>query len=273
MKLRNFIIIKLAFGFWLLVFGFCSADAQKIAVITPEKSEIATKISLELSDKLNALDSDLVEKAFQSTTYERVYNLTTNEAKSIGSAIGCDFYVLLKSETLRRNSFEKREYFESYAAIYLVNSKSGHLVFWKIYSFADKKIEIAEQKLFSEINIIATTIKDNLKSEKTEKPIIAEFSEDDKTLRSPLPYKRLKPAYTILANLYSIAATIDIEVDLNEKGEITRTEILRWAGFGLDESVIETVKKMNWRPAIKDGKTLPIRVLLRYNFKKVEKDE
>jgi TonB family protein len=211
----------------------------------------------------------LVANAFRATTYDNIFNLTVSEAKTIGSAIGCDYFVLLKSETLRRSSFEQGDYFESYAAVYLVNSKSGHLGFWKLYSFEDKKSGVAEQKLIVEINIVATNIKDNLKVEKFNRPSIAEFSEDDKLIRSPLPYKRIKPAYTTLASLYSVAATVDIEVDLNEKGEVTRTEIVRWAGFGLDESVIETVKKMNWRPAIKDGKTLPIRVLLRYNFKKI----
>jgi TonB family protein len=270
MKSRNFIIIKFAFGLWLLVFGFYSGYAQKLAIITPEKSLISEKITSELSDKLNSLDPDLVKSAFQSTTYENIFNLTTSEAKIIGAAIGCDYFILLKSETLRRNSFEKGEYFESYAVIYVVNSKNGHLIFWKIYSFEDKKSEISEQKLIGGINSITSDIKNNLKDEKFEKPSIAEFTEDDKLLRSPLPYKRIKPVYTTLANLYSITATVDIEVDLNEKGEITRTEIVRWAGFGLDESVIETVKKMNWRPALKDGKALPIRVLLRYNFRKVE---
>jgi hypothetical protein len=254
------------------VFAF-QIYSQKFAVITPETSQISEKITSELSDKLNTLDADLVKSAFRSTTYENIFNLTNDEAKMIGAAIGCDYFMLLKTETLQRNSFEKSEYFESYAVIYVVNSKTGHLVFWKIYSFEDKKRETSEQKLVGGINSIISDIKNNPKDEKFEKPNIEEFSEDDKLLRSPLPYKRLKPAYTTLANLYSIAATVDIEVDLNEKGEITRTEIVRWAGFGLDESVIETVKKMNWRPGLKDGKALPIRVLLRYNFKKVEKPE
>jgi TonB family protein len=256
---------------FICVFAFqiCS---QKLAVITPEKSQISEKITAELSDKLNALDTDLVANAFNAATYDKIFNLTNSEAKMIGTAIGCDYFVLLKTETWRRSSFDKGDYFESYAVVYVVNSKNGRLVFWKLYSFDDKKSEISEQKLFAEINSMVSNIKANLKIETFEKPNLAEFSEVDKTLRSPLPYKRLKPIYTTLANLFSIAATVDIEVDLNEKGEITRTEIVRWAGFGLDESVIETVKKMNWRPALKDGKPIPIRVLLRYNFTKLAKD-
>jgi outer membrane biosynthesis protein TonB len=62
-------------------------------------------------------------------------------------------------------------------------------------------------------------------------------------------------------------------VDLNEKGDITDLEITRWAGFGLDENVIAVVRSMNWRPAERNGKPLKIRFLLRYNFKKIEKDD
>jgi Gram-negative bacterial TonB protein C-terminal len=246
--------------------------AQKFAVITPESSSISEKISTELSDKLNALDSDLVQTAFRSTTYENIYNLTTSEAKTIGSAIGCDYFILLKTDTWQRNSFDKGEYFESYAVVYVVNSKTGHLIFWKLYGFEDKKSSLAELKLFTQINLISAQIRINLADSETNKTNIKEYSEDDKTLRSPLPYKRIKPAYTTIASFHSVAATVDIEVDLNEKGEVTRTEIVRWAGFGLNESVIETVKKMNWRQALKDGKPIPIRILLRYNFKKLDKD-
>ena len=105
---------------------------------------------------------------------------------------------------------------------------------------------------------------------------IEEMPADDspaaKNFRSPLPYRRLSPQYTTTAYLYSVAATVDIEVDFDETGKILRTEIVRWAGFGLDEAVTETVRKMNWRPATRAGKPLPIRVLLRYNFKKIEEE-
>jgi hypothetical protein len=277
MRLPNFITSKLICRVFLFTAHFLlfaiAVSAQKFAIITPEKSLLAEKISIVLSGKLKALDEDLVANAFRAATYEKVFNLTTSEAKTIGTAIGCDYFVLLKAETIRRSSFEKGDYFESYAVVYVVSSKSGKLDYWKIYSFEDKKSELAESKLLAQANLISAEINKNLDSSDLEKPLIKEFSEDEKTLRSPLPYKRIKPAYTPLADLYSIAATIDIEVDLNEKGDITRTEIIRWAGFGLDKSVIETVRKMNWRPALKDGKAIPIRVLLRYNFKKIDKDD
>jgi hypothetical protein len=62
-------------------------------------------------------------------------------------------------------------------------------------------------------------------------------------------------------------------VDIDAEGRIAASRIVRWAGFGLDESVEKAVRSMNWRPAMRNGKSLPMRVLLRYNFRKVEKDE
>ncbi len=101
----------------------------------------------------------------------------------------------------------------------------------------------------------------------------AENSPEAKSFRPPLPYKRIKPEYTQVANLYSVEATVNIEVEVSENGKILKTEIVRWAGFGLDESVTETIHKMQWRAASRNGKTLPLRVLLRYNFKKIEEDK
>jgi hypothetical protein len=69
-----------------------------------------------------------------------------------------------------------------------------------------------------------------------------------------------------------VAATVDIEVDLDAAGQVLRTEIVRWAGFGLDEAVTTAVRAMNWRQAERSGKPLPIRFLLRYNFRKVDKE-
>ncbi|HSK73846.1 MAG TPA: TonB family protein, partial [Pyrinomonadaceae bacterium] len=122
-------------------------------------------------------------------------------------------------------------------------------------------------------------VKANETAELDEKaaPKIAELPEENspeaKNFRPPLPFKRVKPEYTATANLYRIEATIDILVDVDASGEILRMEIARWAGYGLDESVSETVRKMQWRGAERDGKFLPMRVLLRYNFRKIEDEE
>ena len=86
------------------------------------------------------------------------------------------------------------------------------------------------------------------------------------------PYKTNQAEYTRQAYFYDVAATVDAEVDIDGSGKVTAIAIRRWAGFGLDESVIAAVRRMNWRPAERGGKTLPMCVLLRYNFTKIDKE-
>ncbi len=287
-NLRKFLFPALWAVFFLLT-AHClrlTAFAQKLAVLTPEKngqSEIfAEKLGTSLSEKLRVLDSSLSEAAFLSANPEKPFNLTTQEAKIIGAAIGCDFFLLVKSQNLRRESFARKEYFESYGAVYLVSSRTGRLVFWKLDSFENADPHKAEKQLFDSVNNLTKEVFGKLSTVSKEEfgeqiPKLEEIPDENspeaKNFRAPLPYRRISPPYTALANLYSVAATVDIEVDFDETGQILRTEIVRWAGFGLDEAVTETVRKMNWRPATRNKKTLPIRALLRYNFKKLDKEE
>ena len=44
--------------------------------------------------------------------------------------------------------------------------------------------------------------------------------------------------------------------------------MVKWAGFGLDESAIATVKKLRFKPAERDEKKLTIKGLVRYNFRR-----
>ncbi len=273
----------LLFTFYLLPF---TVNAQKIAILTPEKNaeseNFAGKLETSLSGKFKILDKSLSDAAFNSSIYEKPFNLSLEESKNIGAAIGCDFFLLIQAKNLRRFSLEKKEYYEAFAAVYVVSSRSGRLIFWKLVKGEAKTADEAEKLLFNEAGNLASEIAENIKkTEKTEiseknadklEELPKENSPDAKNFRPPLPYKRFSPQYTETANLYSVEATIDILLDVDENGEILRTEISRWAGFGLDESVKKTVSEMNWRPASRDGKTLPMRILLRYNFKKLDKD-
>ena len=266
---------------------FSSVSAQKIAVIAPEKvgqsKAFAEKLADSLSEKFKVLDSSLSETAFRSADFEKPFNLTTVEAKTVASAIGCDYFLLVKAQNLRRASLSKAENYESYAAVFVVSSRTGRLIFWKLQRAEAETPAKTDRELLASTENLSAEIFEKIKTlgkdELTEKPPqnIAELPDENsleaKNFRPPLPYLRIKPEYTSTAYLYGIEATVDIEIEVSETGKILKTEIVRWAGYGLDESVTETILKMQWRPADRNGKTLPMRVLLRYNFKKVEKEE
>lgn len=287
----KFLSVFICVHLWTIFFPFFSnhsllaVSAQsRIAVLVPEKTAqsqtFVEKLEKSLSENFKVFDDSLSESAYRAANYEKPFNLSLANAKNTGAAIGCNYFLLVKAETLRRYSFEKKEFYESYAAVFAVSSRSGRLVFWKLTKGEAETAEKAERKLFDAAKDLAAEIFAKLKitaqEESNEKnrakleELPAENSTAAKNFRPPLPYKRIRPEYTPIANLYGIEATVDAEIDVDENGKILKIEIVRWAGFGLDESVAETIRKMQWRAASRDGKTLPIRVLIRYNFKKAD---
>ena len=93
-------------------------------------------------------------------------------------------------------------------------------------------------------------------------------SDADKEVRAPRAFRRLKPPYPETAARAEAEATVDALVDIDARGEVGRVEIVRWAGYGLDQSVVDTVKQMHFFPAMRNSVAIPMRVLLRYNFRK-----
>lgn len=282
-----------SFSFFFLflcgeIFLFVSASAaQKLAVLIPVKSAqsefVRQKLEENLSKNFKVSDDALAETVLFAEADKKIFNLSTEDARNFGSAAGCDFLLLIKSETLRRASLSKADYYESYAAVYLISSRTGRLVFWKLSSFEAESSRLSENKLNASLENLAAEIAANVKSANANElaenpsPRLAELPDENspaaRGFRPPLPYRRLKPVYTVTANLYGVEATVDALVDVDETGGIARIEITRWAGYGLDESVAEIIRKMQWRPASRDGKALPVRVLLRYNFKKLDREE
>lgn len=271
---------------FLLMFLSCATYGQKLAIITPTENPPSESFSERLNQTLGKshkiINRDLAKAVFQSVAFENPYNLTTEEARNFGNAVGCEYFLLLKAENLRRQSLSKPFYYEAYATAFLVSTRTGRLVLWSLKNAEADSAEEAQAKLSENFDGLAAEIIEKIsiagKDERAEtlpdvKEIPPESDPDSKNFRAPLPYRRLRPVYTPTANLYGVTATIDALVDIDEKGAITRLEIIRWAGYGLDESVSRTIREMQWRAGSYRDKTLPIRVLLRYNFKKVEKDD
>jgi hypothetical protein len=225
----------------LLLAAYCSlptaAHAQKVAILTPENNEqtenFSQKLENSFSGKFKILDKSLSETAFNAAAFENPFNLSLKEAKNSGAAVGCDYFLLIKANTLRRFSLVKKEFYESYAAVYLVSSRSGRLIFWKLARGEAENAAEAEKRLLSLAEDAALEISDKIKkaqkdeTDEKDAPVLEELPEDDspdaKNFRPPLPFKRFRPQYTETANLYNIEATVDILLDVDENGEILRT--------------------------------------------------
>lgn len=267
-----------------LIFSF-PVSSQRVSVLSPDNAEqskaVAESMSAALSTKLKIIDSDLSQAAFNSKKPTGPFNMTADESKRAGSAIGCDQLILIRAANQRRNASGRGDYYEAYAVIYVVSSRTGRLIHWALHKYEAKNAPTAAKFLDAATPAIADEIKakiDSISRSEVAEPNVALMEEppvpnspEAKNFIAPIPFRRIKPEYTAEAAFYEVTATVEIMVDLDAAGKILRTEIVRWAGYGLDESVDRTVRQMNWRPAERNGKALPMRFLLRYNFKKVDK--
>ena len=235
--------------------------------------------------KLSLLDRDLGRAASRGVGYRGSLNMTLAEARSLGAAVGCDFFLTGDAQTLRRSSSARPVYFESYASVFVVSARTGRLVLWDSPSAEADKPERAESSLLDELDKraarYAAAIREAFAREERERfdaPAdegagLIDLSSDEGAdahadLREPMPYRRLRPAYTDAASRAEAEATVDAEVEIGADGEVGRIRIVRWAGFGLDDEVVSTIRRMHFRPASRGGQAVAVRVLLRYNFRR-----
>jgi TonB family protein len=246
--------------------------------------------NLKREPSLSIMDRDQARAAARGSGYTGSMNLSRDEARDLGAAIGCDFYVLGDAQTVRRSPSTGPAYFESYASIFLVSARTGVLVSWERPNFRAASAVAAEESLLSELSGSGASrrhlieIQRAHEAERSQReltsdsqvPVIEAAPDEDKRaesegLRLPRPYRRMTPAYPETAAQAEAEATVDVLVDLDARGEVMRVDVARWAGFGLDQATIETVRQLHFFPAMRNGVAVPIRVLLRYNFRKPQR--
>jgi TonB family protein len=266
----------------IAVLDFSETSTGKLA-----SEKVAT--TLRSIPSLSVVDRDLARAAALGAHYTGSLNLELSAARDLGAAIGCDFFVLGESQTVRRSPSTGSVYFESYAAAFLVSARSGKLIAWERPNVKDSTSTGAERLLLDLLGKDETRQRYLIALQKAQEderherevavardtPVIEEGSDesdnDKRNFRPPRPYRRLRPIYPESAAVADAEGTVDVLVELDQNGEVKQVEVERWAGFGLDEATVSTVRQLHFSPAIRDGIAIPIRVLLRYNFRQPAK--
>jgi TonB family protein len=297
------------FSTLLIVFAFSTAVAAqnltpriKVAVLDFGETQtgrlVADKLARILSsdDRLKMTDRDEARAAARGSGYTGSLNMTLEEARDLGAAIGCDFYVTGDAQTLRRSPSTGPVYYEAYASVFIVSTSTGRLARWDRPSFNAASAEAATESLLKSLGEYVPRYADAVVSardgERAERakaleraargvdasPPLVEDAPDDEAeaarqgLRLPQPYRRLRPAYPETAARAEAEATVDVRVEIDARGEVARTEVTRWAGFGLDEAALDIIRQLHFSPARRGGVAVPMRVLLRYNFRRPAKE-
>jgi TonB family protein len=266
---------------------------ERVAVLDFGQTETASRAAQALAGALAAegslalVDRALSRDAARGVAYAGSLNLTLREARDLGAAIDCDFFVTGDAQTLRRSPSTGAAYFESYASVFVVSAHTGRLVMWARPSREAATPEASEKALLEEVGRLAHVCRrqitrwlddERARQRRHEEANVVEDAPEEggaaaSNFREPAPYRRLRPAYTDEAARAGAEATVDVSVEVGADGEVGRVEVVRWAGFGLDESVVSTVRQMHFRPATRDGQPFAVRVLLRYNFRPPKKTD
>jgi TonB family protein len=297
--------LRLAFVllFTLLAPALAAAQEERrvrVAVLDLGGGETAARVSERVArllasvaatgeTKLAVLDRGMSGAAARGVGYAGSLNMTLAEARNLGAAVGCDFFVTGDAQTIRRSSSARPIYFESYATLFFVSAQTGRLAMWDRPAAEADTAEAAEKALLAALDgsaarrsaaavsaRAAAEERERLTADEGETAPVIDLSTDagadaNRDLREPAPYRRFRPAYTDAAARAEAEATVDALVEIGADGEVSTVRVVRWAGFGLDEEVASTVRRMHFRPAQRDGEPVAVRVLLRYNFRKPPK--
>ncbi len=84
---------------------------------------------------------------------------------------------------------------------------------------------------------------------------------------APIPTYKPEPTYTAEARAAKLEGTFVSSVVIDDSGNVADVEVVRPLDRGLDESAAETLRTWKFEPARKDGKPVPVKVVVEVSFK------
>lgn len=259
--------------------------AVRLAVVDllgDERGELTALLRSSAQLSFELLDADLIRAAARGSGYAGSLNLSRAEARALGQSLGCDFYVLGKVQVARRLAAGEQFYFDALAGLFFVETRTGRLLLFA-FERAQAPHELDAQAQLKELikrgwaryaTAIVTVRAQQDAAITNLTPAenrVSEVLTDDAPApgtQQPVFYQRLKPAYTEQADLAGVTGTVELEAVFGADGHVGEIEVVRWAGFGLDEAALATVRQLRFQPAARDGKPLTIRGLVRYTFRR-----
>jgi hypothetical protein len=265
------------------IVGFAPATAANNA------GELSLAEALSRDARVALIDPSIVQSASVGIGYDGSINMSKDEARKLGAAIGCDFFVLGKAEALTRSERENDSHEEAYTGVMIVDGRTGALAAFDFISDKGTTRESARLALIKTLDARAPGYVDRMIQVRARartpqsrnsasagltagdlvEDVPGEGSARATGFKAPEFINRVKPEYATEAEIADITATVEAMVVFRSNGEIGGIEITRWAGFGLDESSERAIRQLKFRPATRDGAAINVRALIRYNFRRI----
>lgn len=84
---------------------------------------------------------------------------------------------------------------------------------------------------------------------------------------APIPIYKPDPAYSEEARKAKYQGTVVLWVTIDAAGSVTDCKVVKPLGMGLDEKAMESVRTWKFKPALRNGSPVPVRVMVEVSFR------
>jgi TonB family C-terminal domain len=261
--------------------GFSGATAGERA--SDDQPQAALQAALALSAQVALIDAAQIKPAVVGVGYDGSINMSRDEARRLGAAIGCDFFIIGKRDSFTRSDAKEESHEEALVGVMIVDARTGELAAFDLINEKAVTRAAALEAVTKALATRAAVYVERMIAHRAGRDAargsthVAERIEDLPDADSaavagftpPEFINRVKPEYTIEAERADITATVEAMAVFRANGTVGDIQITRWAGFGLDEAAARTIRQLKFKPATRDGHPVSVRASVRYNFRRI----
>lgn len=261
--------------------GFSGAATAGRAV--DDQSPVALQAALARSAQVALIDPAQIKPAVAGVGYTGSINMTREEARRLGAAIGCDFFLIGRRDWFTRSDARQESHEEALLGVMIVDARTGELAAFDFINEKATTRAIALDALNTALAERAVSYVERMIAHRAGRDAARSFAgvveriEDLPDADSaagagftpPEFLNRVKPEYTDEAERADITATVEALAVFRADGTVGEIQITRWAGFGLDEAAARAVRQLKFKPATRDGHPASVRATVRYNFRRL----
>jgi hypothetical protein len=257
-----------------------AATGPRVAVLAPAGEPWAREAAsraLATAGIGGVLDPGLVDAAARGAGHDGSLNLTLEDARRLALVTGADALVLSYASLVERESDNPQQRHDGFVGLFLVDGRTGRLVRYRgVAAFGGSAAPtrgMLEAAVAQEVGGWGGALAGMGDPERVE-PVRPAVALDLVASPDPPPggipprfFRRPVPKFTDEAERAHVVATVDLVIHFNPDATYGPIEVVRWAGFGLDESAVEAVRGVSFYPARLGGRLVSARALLRFNFR------
>lgn len=269
-----------------------TARPPRIAVIGFSHSATGPRFdAASLDDSLEAglrrdgratlIERSLMKPALAGVGYDGSVNMSTDEARRLGSAIGCDFFLVGVIDAVTISDQARESHEEAVGGLMMVDGRTGALA---AFDFIQEKASSRETAIGQAKQALAARasgyidrmlehrarLAEQASARSDSEPVEEMPNEESPRFTPPKFANRIKPEYTSEARRANVGGAVEAMAVFRADGEVGDITVTRWAGFGLEESAIRAIRSLKFEPARMDDRPVSVRALVRYNFRKLD---